>query len=84
MPTPSSTTRPIASGHDIVGAIWNATTLLSPSPAAIANGRLPPRPMITVMMAAIRAVIAASCGMVSLCPYLSTPRLRMIGFSTTM
>ena len=35
---PSSTTMPMAVGHDITAASWKATTALSPSPAAIANG----------------------------------------------
>ena len=38
MSSPSITTIPIAAGHDICDASWNATTPLSPRPAARANG----------------------------------------------
>ena len=38
MTSPSSTTRPIASAHDIWDAIPNATKAFKPSPVAIANG----------------------------------------------
>ena len=84
MPRPSMTTRPMASGHDIVGAIWNATTLLRPRPAAIANGRLPPTPMMNVITAATSAVAADSWVVLRWWPYLSTPLPRMIGLRTMM
>ena len=35
---PSSTTMPMAAGHDITAASWKATTAFRPRPAAIANG----------------------------------------------
>ena len=38
MMTPSMTTRPIASGQVICGAMVTATRLLMPRPVAIANG----------------------------------------------
>ena len=38
MARPSMTTMPMAAGHDIWEASWKATTVLSPRPAAMANG----------------------------------------------
>jgi hypothetical protein len=38
MTTPSTTTMPMAAGHDICAASWKATTPFSPSPAAMAIG----------------------------------------------
>jgi len=82
--SPSRTTSPIASSQLISGAIWKATTALSPSPAASASGRLPPTPMMTVITAATRAVAVVSWTASRWCPNLSLALPRMIGFRTRM
>lgn len=82
--SPSMTIRPIASGQLISGAIWKATTALSPSPAAMASGRLPPSPMIAVITAATRAVAVTSWGPERCAPNLSSAEPRMIGLRTRM
>ncbi len=82
--TPSMTTRPIASGQLISGANWKATTALRPRPAAMASGRVPPTPMMTVITQATRAVAVTSWPVSSECPNLSLALPRMIGFRTRM
>jgi hypothetical protein len=81
---PSRTTRPIASDQLISGASWKATTALRPSPAAMASGRLPPTPMMTVITQATSAVAVTSWPVSRVCPNLSLALPRMMGFSTRM
>jgi len=50
----------------------------------MASGRLPPTPMISVMMAAARAVTVTSWGTDRWWPNLSVAPARMIGLRTTM
>lgn len=82
--TPSRTTRPMASSQLISGASWKATTALRPRPAAMASGRLPPIPMMTVMTHATSAVAVTSWPVSSVCPNLSLALPRMMGFRTRM
>jgi hypothetical protein len=84
MHTPSSTTNPKACAHVMVGAIWNATTPLTPRPAAIASGALPTSPMRTVITPAASAVAVVISAMVSLAPVMSADAPRINGFSSTM
>ena len=84
MHTPSSTTRPKACAHVMVGAIWKATTPLTPRPAAIASGALPTRPMRTVITPAASAVAVVISAIVSRAPVMSADAPRISGFSSTM
>ncbi len=81
---PARTTMPMASGQDIRGASWSATTVLTPRPAARAIGTLPMTPMRRVVNAAVRTVAVTSWPPSSWCPYMSLALPRMIGFSTMM
>ncbi len=60
MMMPSRTTRPIACGQVISGAIVKARKLLRPRPAAIARGKRPMAPMAIVRMPATSAVAPAT------------------------
>ena len=87
---PSSTTIPIAAGHDIRVATWNATKALRPSPVASANGYRPINPIAIVSTQATSAVAAATAASAGAWPpprnlpsaSLTVPM--MSGFSTTM
>ena len=81
---PASTTMPMASGQDIRGASWSATTVFTPRPAASAIGTLPMTPIRSVVKAAVSAVAVTSWPLSSWCPYMSFALPRMIGFSTMM
>ena len=65
---PSTTTRPIASGQLTCWAIVTASSVLIPSPAAIANGKFATSPNSTVITPATSAVLAATCGTVRMLP----------------
>ncbi len=58
MMMPSSTTRPMACGQVISGAIVKARKLFRPRPAAIASGKRPMAPIAMVSTPATRAVAA--------------------------
>ena len=80
---PSSTIRPMISGHDSCVAAKTATIALMPRPVASANGYFPTTPMRIVITPAISAVTAATEVNGRLFPLMSAPD-RMIGLSTTM
>lgn len=92
MITPLTTTSPIASGQLTCGAMVTATSVLMPSPVAMANGKFAISPNSSVMTPATSAVTAATCGTVSTAPRTSRFALgdagsrlpRMSGLSTTM
>ena len=84
MISPSQTTRPIASGHDILLATPTAMNAFSPRPVAMANGYRPTTPMSTVITAATSAVTAATRGMPSTVPSASFTVPMISGLSTTM
>ena len=90
MITPSMTTRPIASGQVIWGAIVKATNALSPSPAARASGKLATTPIRIVITPATSAVTAAIAGedrrvaAAEDLPLMSGAKPMISGFSTTM
>lgn len=75
---------PMASGQDMRGASWSATTEFTPRPAASAIGTLPMTPMSSVVKAAVRTVAVTSWPLFRWCPYMSFALPRMIGFSTMM
>ena len=81
---PASTTSPNACGQVIAGAMVNATTGITPSPAAIASGALPATPMSTVVIPAHSAVAVVSCSGLSCAPVASREEPRMSGLSITM
>ena len=84
MSTPSITTSPIASAQVICGAISNATSAFTPSPAASAIGNRPTTPIRIVIRPATSAVAAANAGIESFWSSPSTAPPRISGFSTTM
>ncbi len=57
---PLTNTSPITAGHVIIGAKDTATSVLSPKPAAIANGKFATTPMRMVITPATRAVTAVT------------------------